>query len=41
MIFTEEQSAFQDIARRFAQERLAPGYMAREQAAVLDRALVR
>lgn len=41
MIPTEEQSAFQDIARRFAQDQLAPGYMAREQAAVLDRALLR
>lgn len=41
MIRTEEQSAFQDIARRFAQEHLASGYMAREQAAVLDRALLR
>jgi cyclohexanecarboxyl-CoA dehydrogenase len=41
MIFTEEQSAFRDVARRFAQERLAPGYMAREQEATLDRALVR
>ena len=40
MIFTEEQSAIQDIARRFAQERLAPGYMGREQEGVLDRALV-
>src|SRR5580698_8920664 len=41
MILTEEQRAFQDIARRFAQERLAPGYMTREREAVLDRSLVR
>lgn len=41
MIPTEEQSAFQDIARRFTQDRLAPAYMQREQEAVLDRALLR
>jgi cyclohexanecarboxyl-CoA dehydrogenase len=41
MILTEEQRAFQDIARRFAQERLAPGYVTREREAVLDRGLVK
>ena len=41
MIPTEEQVAFQDVARRFARERLAPGYMAREALAVLDRGLLR
>lgn len=41
MIPTEEQTAFQDVARRFARERLAPGYLAREAEAVLDRSLLR
>jgi len=41
MIPTEEQTAFQDVARRFARERLAPGYIAREAEAVLDRGLLR
>lgn len=41
MILTDEQAAFQDIARRFTQERLAPGYMIREHEAVLDRSLLR
>ncbi len=40
MVLTEGRRAFQEIARRFAQERLAPGYMAREREAVLDRGLV-
>lgn len=39
--FTEEQRAFQEVAQRFALERLAPGYMAREQAGMIDRDLVR
>ena len=39
--FTDAQRAFQDVARRFAAERIAPGYMAREKAARVDRALVR
>jgi cyclohexanecarboxyl-CoA dehydrogenase len=39
--FSEEQRAFQEVARRFARERLAPGYMPREQAGTIDRALVR
>ncbi len=38
---TEEQRAFQEVAQRFARERLAPGYMAREQAGTIDRVLVR
>ncbi len=38
---TEEQRAFQEVAQRFARERLAPGYMAREQAGKIDRDLVR
>jgi cyclohexanecarboxyl-CoA dehydrogenase len=41
MIPTEEQTAFQDVARRFAQQRLAPGYLARETEAMLDRGLLR
>lgn len=41
MIPTEEQAAFQDVARRFAQDRLAPGYIAREAEAVLDRGLLK
>jgi cyclohexanecarboxyl-CoA dehydrogenase len=41
MIPTEEQAAFQDVARRFAQDRLAPGYMAREVEAALDRGLLK
>jgi cyclohexanecarboxyl-CoA dehydrogenase len=39
--FTEDQRAFQEAARRFARERIAPGYMAREKAARVDRALIR
>ena len=35
--FTEDQRAFQEAARRFARERIAPGYMAREKAARVDR----
>jgi cyclohexanecarboxyl-CoA dehydrogenase len=38
---TEDQRAFQETARRFARERLAPGYMAREKEGRVDRALVR
>ena len=41
MIRTEEQTAFQEVARRFTQERLAPGYIARETEARLDRGLLR
>ncbi len=39
--FTEEQRAFQEVAQRFARERLAPGYMSREQDGVVDRAVIR
>jgi cyclohexanecarboxyl-CoA dehydrogenase len=38
---TEDQRAFQDTARRFAREKLAPGYQRREAEARIDRALVR
>jgi cyclohexanecarboxyl-CoA dehydrogenase len=38
---SDDQRAFQEAARRFARERVAPGYMAREKAARVDRALVR
>ena len=38
---TEDQRAFQETARRFARERIAPGYMARERERRVDRVLVR
>ncbi|MBR0659070.1 cyclohexanecarboxyl-CoA dehydrogenase [Neoroseomonas oryzicola] len=38
---TEEQRALQEAARRFARERIAPGYMAREKTGRVDRDLVR
>jgi cyclohexanecarboxyl-CoA dehydrogenase len=38
---TPDQRSFQDAARRFAEQRLAPGYQQREKTGVLDRALVR
>ena len=38
---TDEQRAFQETARRFAAEKIAPGYMAREKAGHIDRLLVR
>ena len=38
---TDEQSAFQETARRFAREKLAPGYQRREVEGRIDRALVR
>jgi cyclohexanecarboxyl-CoA dehydrogenase len=40
-ILTEDQRAFQETAQRFARERIAPGYMAREREGRVDRALVR
>ena len=40
-VLSEDQSAFQETARRFARERIAPGYMAREREGRVDRALVR
>jgi cyclohexanecarboxyl-CoA dehydrogenase len=39
--FTEEQRAFQEAARRFAADRIAPGYMAREKQGKVARALIR
>ncbi len=39
--FTSEQEAMRDAARRFARDKLAPGYAAREADGVIDRALVR
>lgn len=39
--FTTEQRAFQETARRFAREQLAPRYQAREADGQVDRALVR
>ncbi len=38
---SDDQRAFQEVAQRFARERLAPGYLAREQEGRIDRALVR
>ena len=39
--FTPEQEAIRETARRFAEDRVAPGYQAREAEARFDRALVR
>jgi len=39
--FTEDQRAIQDVAQRFAAERLAPGFMARDAGGPLDRDLLR
>ncbi len=39
--FSEEQLAIQTAARRFAADRLAPGYAERDKASVLDRDLMR
>jgi cyclohexanecarboxyl-CoA dehydrogenase len=41
MILNEDQLAIRDLARRFARERLAPHYQAREAAGVMDRKLIR
>ena len=38
---TEEQQAIAEAVRRFAVEKIAPGYMAREKEARIDRALVK
>ena len=38
---SDEQQAIQETARRFAADRVAPGYQQREKDGVLDRALVR
>lgn len=41
LLLTEDQRAVQAAAQRFARERLAPRYQARERESVIDRALVR
>jgi cyclohexanecarboxyl-CoA dehydrogenase len=41
MLFSDDQLAFRDMARRFARERLAPHYQSREKVGVMDRALIR
>ena len=41
MLLTDEQRAFQDVAQRFAREKLAPRYQLRERETVIERALVR
>ncbi len=41
MLLNEDQLAIRDLARRFARERLAPHYQAREAAGVLERDLIR
>ena len=38
---TDAQRAFQETARRVARERIAPGYMMREQSGRIDRALIK
>ncbi len=40
MILTDDQRALQEGARRFARERLLPGYQQREKSGVLDRELL-
>ena len=40
MVLTEDQTALQETARRFARERLLPGYQKREKLGVLDRDLI-
>ena len=41
MLLSDEQRAFQDVAQRFARDRLAPRYQARESETVIERALAR
>ena len=41
MLFNEDQLAIQDLARRFAREKLAPQYQARDKSGVLDKSLIR
>jgi len=41
VIFSEEQRAFQEVARRFAADRIAPDFMQRETTGQIDRVLVR
>ena len=38
---TDEQRAMQEMARRFATDRLAPGYQQRDKAGTFDRGLIR
>ena len=38
---TEDLQALADTARRFAQERVAPGFLERDQTRTFDRALMR
>ncbi|MDX2155819.1 MAG: acyl-CoA dehydrogenase family protein [Hyphomicrobiaceae bacterium] len=38
---TDDQRSIQETARRFAAERIAPGYMSREQQGRIDRSLIR
>ena len=37
----EDLQALQESARRFAQERVAPGFLERDKTRILDRALLR
>ena len=41
MLFTEDQIALRDVARRFAREKLKPNYQKREAELVFDRALMK
>ena len=41
MLFDEDQLAIRDLARRFAREKLAPHYQARDKSGAMDRALIR
>ena len=41
MLLTDEQRAFQQVAQRFAREKLAPHYQLRERETIIERALVR
>jgi cyclohexanecarboxyl-CoA dehydrogenase len=41
MVLSEEQSEIRDVARRFAREKVAPGYQSREQTGRVDRDLMR
>ena len=41
MVLSDEQSEIRDVARRFAREKVAPGYQSREQTGSVDRDLLR
>ena len=41
MVLTDDQKALQQTARRFARERLLPGYQQREHIGILDRGLIK